>query len=75
MASSSTLRLPRNCSLLTRRLGVGADVGSAGPVRIVRATYDGVWELPVIGEVDAPPAEVPPAQGAEENSKRSETEE
>ena len=34
----------------------GADVGSAGPVRIVRATYDGVWELPVIGEVDAPPA-------------------
>lgn len=25
-------------------------------VRLVEATYDGVWELPILGEVDAPPA-------------------
>jgi hypothetical protein len=25
-------------------------------VRVVEATYDGVWELPLLGEVPAPPA-------------------
>ncbi len=25
-------------------------------VRLVEATYDGVWELPLLGEVAAPPA-------------------
>ncbi len=34
----------------------GSDGGSSWPIRTVRAIYDGVWELPVIGEVDAPPA-------------------
>ena len=28
----------------------------ADRVRCVRGTHDGVWELPVVGEVDAPPA-------------------
>lgn len=28
----------------------------AGRVRIVDASYDGVWELPIIGEIAAPPA-------------------
>jgi hypothetical protein len=28
----------------------------ANRVRLVDATHDGVWELPVLGEVDAPPA-------------------
>lgn len=28
----------------------------AGSVRLVKAQYDGLWELPVIGEVPAPPA-------------------
>jgi 3-(3-hydroxy-phenyl)propionate hydroxylase len=41
------------------------DLGGAGPVdiagwtdrvRVVEATYDGAWELPVLGEVAAPPA-------------------
>jgi len=34
----------------------GSDGGPPSPIRTVRAIYDGVWELPVIGEVDAPPA-------------------
>jgi 2-polyprenyl-6-methoxyphenol hydroxylase-like FAD-dependent oxidoreductase len=34
-------------------LGLGA---SAGRVRLVEATYDGTWELPVLGEVAAPTA-------------------
>ena len=28
----------------------------ADHVRLVDATHEGVWELPVVGEVDAPPA-------------------
>ncbi|MGH9263144.1 MAG: FAD-dependent monooxygenase [Acidimicrobiales bacterium] len=35
----------------------GFDVSPwAGRVRLVDAEHDGVWELPVLGEVDAPPA-------------------
>jgi 3-(3-hydroxy-phenyl)propionate hydroxylase len=30
----------------------------AGRVRMVDARYDGVWELPVVGKIDAPPAVV-----------------
>ena len=42
-------------------LGFGASGGfdispRAGRVRFVGATHDGAWELPVIGEVPAPPA-------------------
>ena len=37
--------------------GGGFDIGPwANRVRWVEATYDGVWELPVLGEVAAPPA-------------------
>jgi hypothetical protein len=28
----------------------------ANRVRLVDASYEGVWELPVLGEIDAPPA-------------------
>ena len=34
----------------------GFDVSAWDRVRLVNATYDGVWELPVLGEVAAPPA-------------------
>jgi hypothetical protein len=35
----------------------GFDIGSwANRVRLVDATHDGVWELPVVGEVAAPAA-------------------
>ena len=35
----------------------GFDISSwANRVRLVDATHDGVWELPVLGEIDAPPA-------------------
>jgi len=35
----------------------GVDIsGWADRVRVVDASYDGVWELPVLGEVPAPPA-------------------
>jgi hypothetical protein len=36
---------------------LGLDLGAwAGRVRRVDAAYDGVWELPVVGEVEAPTA-------------------
>ncbi len=35
----------------------GSDIsGWADRARLVDATHDGVWELPVLGEVAAPPA-------------------
>lgn len=37
-------------------LGHDLDVDPSGRVRRVDATYDGRWDLPVIGEVDAPAA-------------------
>jgi hypothetical protein len=43
--------------LLNLRKTGGIDIsGWADRVRVVDASCDGVWELPVLGEVDAPPA-------------------
>jgi 3-(3-hydroxy-phenyl)propionate hydroxylase len=43
--------------LLNLRKTGGIDIsGWADRVRVVDASCNGVWELPVLGEVDAPPA-------------------
>jgi 3-(3-hydroxy-phenyl)propionate hydroxylase len=34
----------------------GLDISPWPRVQMIEATYEGVWELPVLGEVDAPPA-------------------
>lgn len=38
------------------RLGQPGGIDDEGRVRVVDAGYDGAWELPVVGEVDAPAA-------------------
>ena len=55
-ASSRCCTTPGPCSSTSVNPAASTSAPWANRVRLVDAKYDGVWELPVIGEVAAPPA-------------------